>query len=177
MTYATHPITIALLVFLACCGECGHLQPTHADAWTADEVAVARLTVSESFANTDDARVITWIVAHGARRRGVSIAQYVATVHHRHTRNAARPWLAGLDASMQQPAGWPASVSWAERGAPAWTRRLEEVRRYMAEDEHGCDGQPVTWAGTMDTPGLRRWEARGYRVLRCGPTRNRIVGR
>jgi hypothetical protein len=179
MSYASNPLTIALLVFLACCGETCYREPAHADAWTADEVAVARLTVSESsFANTDDARVITWIVAHQARRRGVSIAAYVATVHHRHTRNERRPWLAGLGPDMSEPAGWPASVSWPERGVPLWTGRLADVRRFIEEDRHGCEsGTPVTWAGTMDTPGLRRWEARGYRVLRCGRTRNRMVGR
>ena len=173
-----HPIHVALVAFVLAWAESCHMQPTHADAWTADEVALARLVVSEaSFRDTDDVRPIAWIVAHGARRRGITIAQYVATVHHRHTRNAARPWLAGLDASMQQPAGWPASVSWADRGAPAWTRRLEAVRAALADGEHGCiDGSPRTWAGTMDTPGLRRWEARGYRVLRCGRTANRIVG-
>lgn len=173
-----HPLHVALVAFCLAWAESCHVAPSHADAWTADEVAVARLTVSESsFANTDDARVITWIVAHQARRRGVSIAQYVATVHHRHTRNERRPWLAGLDASMQQPAGWPDSVSWADRGAPAWTRRLEAVRAALADDSHGCSSAPSTWGGTIDLARIHRMEAAGWVRVRCGRTANFFLAR
>lgn len=79
---------------------------------------------------------------------------------------------------MSEPAGWPASVSWPERGAPAWTRRLEEVRRYMAEDEHGCSDSPQLWGGPhVDLDRIHRLEALGYRRLECGQTRNVFLGR
>jgi hypothetical protein len=168
------PLSCAVMTFVL--GVAVHsCEPAHADAWTADEVAVARLTVSEaSFASSDDARVITWIVAHNAARRGVSIAEYVATVHHRHTRSESRPWLAGLDASMLKPQGWPDHlVLWEGRGVDAWTQRLVDVRRFLAEDAHGCDRAPSTWGGrTIDRDAIARLMARGYEPVRCGDTRN-----
>ena len=173
-----HPIHVALVAFVLSAFEACHMSPSHADAWTADEVALARLVVSEaSFRATDDVRPIAWIVAHGARRRGMTIAQYVATVHHRHTRNAARPWLAGLDASMQQPAGWPDSVSWADRGAPAWERRLEAVRAALEDDAHGCSAAPSTWGGTIDLARIHRMEAAGWVRVHCGRTANFFLAR
>ena len=174
MDLVRSPLGVALLFFMVCCGECS----ARSDAWTADEVALARLVVSEaSFSATDDVRPIAWIVSHGARRRGMSIERYVATVHHRHTRNERRPWLAGLDASMQQPAGWPESVSWPERGAPAWTRRLEAVRAALADDAHGCSAPPSTWGGTIDLARIHRMEAAGWVRVRCGRTANFFLAR
>lgn len=174
-----HPLALACFIFVLGVASWCSPAPSNADAWTDDEVAIARLVVSEaSFGTSDDARVITWIVAHNAKRRGVSPAEYVATVHHRHVRSSKRPWLAGLDASMAEPSGWPATVSWADRGAPGWSARLSEVRRALAEDDHGCDAAPVTWGGpSVDRERLEYLATRGYVPRRCGLTRNVFVGR
>jgi hypothetical protein len=171
---------VALVAALCACLLVDSCEPAHADAptWTRDEVAIARLTVSEaSFGSSTDARVITWIVSHAAARRGMAPAQYVAEVHHRHTRSERRPWLAGLDETLREPAGWPADVPW-QRGAIAWEQRLADVRRYLADDRHGCDGTPVTWGSPrLDADGIARWTSRGYSVLRCGGTSNVMIGR
>jgi hypothetical protein len=171
------------VVIVACLCACvlgESCEPAHADApreWTRDEVAIARLTVSEaSFGGGADARVITWIVAHAAARRELTPTEYVAQVHHRHTRSERRPWLAGLDETLREPAGWPADVPW-QRGALAWEQRLADVRRYLADDRHGCDGTPVTWGGTVDRERIARMVRGGYRVVRCGVTANTFLGR
>lgn len=180
MSSENHPIALAIFVFvLGFASWCSPNTPIHADAWTEDEVAIARLVVSEaSFGTSDDARTITWIVVHNARRRSLSPAEYVATVHHRHVRSERRPWLAGLDGTMVEPGGWPLTVSWSERGAPAWAARLAEVRRALADDQHGCDGVPVGWGGpAIDRERLERMASLGYVPRRCGLTRNVFVGR
>ncbi len=171
-------LLVALLVTIAHACEPSPVLAAEPRQWTPDEVAIARLTVSEaSFGGGTDAKVITWIVAHAAERRGLTPAEYVAQVHHRHTRSTQRPWLAGLDETLREPAGWPSDVPWA-RGAVAWERRLADVRRYLADDRHGCDGTPVTWgAPGLDDDGIARWQARGYSILRCGGSANHFVGR
>ncbi len=175
-----HPIHVAIVAFALTLAETCHHEPVHADDWTADEVAVAALTVSECGLRADcgDVRPISWIVAHNARRRGMTLAAYVATVHHRHTRSTSRPWLAGLDATMQEPAGWPASVSWIERGAPAWAARLAAVRHALADDAHGCDGTPSVWGSpTVDLDRINRLETLGYRRLVCPRSLNVFMAR
>lgn len=173
MESVIHPVWCAVLTFVLglAVETC---EPVYADSWTDDEVAAARLCVSEaSFARSDDCRVITWIVAHNAARRNETIAAYVARVHHRHTRSVQRPWLAGLDASMSKPDGWPETVLWESRGVDAWTQRLVDVRLYLAEDRHGCDAAPSVWGGRVtDAHQIMRLERRGYERVRCGETRN-----
>lgn len=169
-----HPLIVSVLVFaLGVVADCS----ASADTWTADEVAIARLTVSEaSFRESSDARVITWIVAHASKRRGLSPAAYIASTYHRHPHSTSRPWLAGLDGSLAEPSGWPADADWS-RASRAWERRLSDVRRYLSADAHGCDGVPLTWGGPrVDSRRIAAWQAKGYRVLSCGGTANRFIG-
>ena len=153
-----------------------------ADEYTEDEVAAARHCLSEaSGIRTDDCRVITWISLHAAAREGVSVASFITTTYTHHTRGTgSRPWLASMNGALTMPEGWPeASIPWETRGRPAWEQVLQFVRRVLRGREgHGCaGGTPVTWGGTMDDDGVARWVARGFRVLTCGRTVNRIIGR
>jgi len=150
--------------------------------YTDDEVAAARHCLSEaSGVRTDDCRVITWISLHAARREGVSVASFIGSTYHRHTRGSGpRPWLAGMNGRLTMPAGWPNDqIPWDTRGRAAWVEVLEFVRRVLRGQEgHGCvNATPVTWGGTMDDDGVAEWVRRGYRVLSCGHTANRIIGR
>ncbi len=180
MTPVNLPLALSALIFALglAMDSCESARALEVAPWTDDEVALARLTVSEaSFRPSGDARVIVWIVSHAASRRGIAPADYVAEVYHRHTRSERRPWLAGLDASLREPAGWPADVPWL-RGAAAWEQRLADVRRYLEEDRHGCDGTPLAWGSPrIDADHIARWRARGFDVLSCGGTANHFVGR
>ena len=152
------------------------------EAWTDDEVAAARHCVSEASGATrsNDCRVIIWIDREQARRRGVTVAAFIAEHYVRHTRgDGSRPWIAGLDATMTRPAGWDESVlPWETRGLPAWRATLSFVREHWRNDaSHGCDGVPLTWGGRMDIEGVNAWIARGYEVLSCGRTLNTFIGR
>lgn len=174
-----YPLGAAALLFVLSLAEsCNHRAD--ADAWTADEVAVARLCVSEaSFSATADCRAITWIVSRQAERRGVSIAEYVARQHHRHVRSEQRPWIGGLDASMERPEGWPEDqIAWEPRGVALWSRRLAEVRGYLADGQHGCSAAPAVWGGLVtDHARILRLEARGYERVDCGVSRNAFLRR
>lgn len=149
--------------------------------YTADDVAVGKHCVSEaSGARTDDCAVIAWIDAQQAARRGIPVALFVAQTYTRHTASRTRPWISGLNAERTRPTGWPDDqVSWDRVGQRGWTQTLDTVHAVLSGTRsHGCtDGTPITWGGTMDTDGIARWRARGYRVLRCGDTRNRFIGR
>lgn len=161
---------------------CLFAVPVFADApYTDDEVAAARHCVSEaSGARTDDCAVIVWIDKYQATRRGTTVARFIATTYTRHTQSASRPWIGQLNGQLTRPDGWPEEqLPWETAGKQRWEATLRVARRMLNEDQHhGCrGGTPVTWGGTMDTEGVTRWLARGYRVLDCGNTRNRFVGR
>jgi hypothetical protein len=172
------PLHLALFAFAV--GVFAQCAPVEADAWTPDEVGAARHCISEaSGAMTNDCRVIVWIDQQNAARRGVSVAEFIATQHHRHTRSASRPWLAGLDASMSEPEGWPVSVSWAGRGRPAWEAALLVARGVLRGDEgHGCDANPLVWGGPgPDRERLDRMLSNGWVRVDCGETRNWFLRR
>jgi hypothetical protein len=142
-----------------------------------DERAIVVLCASEaSIRITDDCRVIAAIVRYQAERRHLSPAAYVARYHHRHTRSATRPWLGEVDARLTMPPSWPDDrVPWATRGRPGLLRLLDVVR---AEGDHGCDGFPVTWGGSVDRARITRMTLSGnYRVVRCGTTVNTFLAR
>lgn len=149
--------------------------------YTEDEVATAAHCISEaSGVRTDDCRVIAWVDMRQAQRRGISVAQFIRTTYTRHTRSASRPWLGGLNAQLTRPDGWPEErIPWEPEGRRRWEEVLQYVRVTLrGERGHGCaSGTPLTWGGTMDNNGINRWLARGYRMLSCGRTRNRIIGR
>jgi hypothetical protein len=172
-----HPLHLAILTFafgVAC--DC----QADADTWTDDEVAVARHCISEaSGAMTPDCRVIAWIDQQNASRRDVSVAQFISTQHTRHTRSASRPWIAGLDASMAEPPGWPVSVSWVSRGRPGWEAALLVARGVLSgEDGHGCTSNPLIWGGPgPDRERIDRLLANGWERVDCGATRNLFLRR
>lgn len=148
-----------------------------ADAWTAEEVSVARHCVSErSFADSDDCRVIAWIDQRNAERRGLTIGQWMAQGHSTHLRSPSRPWIAELDATGRKPPSWPEGRPW-EAAREEWFRTLAVVRGVLNGRSHGCNGTPLVWGSPrFDRNRLDRWYARGYRRLRCGRTRNEFVG-
>lgn len=154
-------------------------EAASAQAWTSEEVTVARHCASEaSFAHTGDCRVIAWIDQRNAERRGLTIEAWMARSHARHLQNPGRPWIAGLNAEATEPAGWPTNYPWMS-ARPRWLEMLAEVRDVLRYGEgHGCNGTPLVWGSPqVDRDRLDRWYARGYRRLICeGGTRNEIVG-
>lgn len=176
-----HPLTLAILTFVfgVVVDQCSP-NPALGQGYTVDEVAAARHCISEaSGAQSNDCQVITSINMRNAARRGLTVAEWIAVQHWRHMVNAQRPWIAGLDASMQEPAGWPASVSWDDRGRPAWEATLRVVRRVLnGEIGHGCEATPVVWGGpTPDRARLERMLANGWERVACGVTRNWFLRR
>ncbi len=152
-----------------------------APAWSADEVALARHCISEaSGARTDDCRVIVWIDIQHARHRNVSPAAFIAQQYTRHTQSTSRPWLAGLNETMLEPAAWPESVSWDNVGRPGWEATLGVARRVLQGDvSHGCTGgAPQTWGGrTVDRTRLDRMLSNGWVQVQCGNTLNDFLRR
>lgn len=114
-----------------------------------------------------------------AERLGVSYVRAARLYSPRHTGVATsrRPWVAQLDRTLRRPPSWPSSASW-ERHRPEWERVLKLAERaHAGELEHGCDGRPDHWGGSVvDHERIERGVRRGYwRVVDCGRTRNVFV--
>lgn len=151
-----------------------------ADAWTNGEVRAARLCISEaSGARTPDCRPIVWITMQRAARRHVTLEQYIEQHHTRHMRSPSRPWIAELDASMAQPVGWPASVSWDNMGRPGWEATLSLTRRVTSgEISHGCQEAPLDWGGRrVDCENLQARLRGDWHEVQCGGTVNMMLAR
>lgn len=168
---------ICAIAVVAAVGLNEGASTARADAWTDEEVAVARHCVSErSFAESDDCRVVAWIDRRNAERRGISVGEWMERAHRNHLRSPSRPWLAELDASGRRPPSWPEGLPW-EGARDDWFRTLAVVREVLSGGSHGCNGTPLVWGSPrFDRGRLDRWYARGYRRLHCGRTRNEFVG-
>lgn len=168
----------ALCVALACITQCRACSSARADAWTADEVAVARLCASEASlaSRTDDCRAIAGIVARHSARAGITPAQYVATRHTRHTRAGhPRAWIAELSGDMSRPPSWPEqAVPWAAR-VDDWAWTLGQAREGLTAPRR-CHA--VTWGGpVVDDHRIARMTSAGWRIVDCGRTANVFLSR
>lgn len=167
-----HPLPLAVLVFLV--GLAAHeCEPVHADAWTDHEVALARICVSEATWGEADCRAIV----HARGRYDVATLRRMHPRALASVRTDARRWIAGLDASLTEPAGWPVAVPWESRGRDAWVRVLGLVRESM-RGPGACSEAPHVWGGrAIDADRIARLEARGFVRVDCGVTRNVFLRR
>lgn len=181
-----HRTALAVAIFLIVLGvsetTCGS---THArgqeSAYTLDDEALGRLFVSEvSGIRRPDWRPLGFIVRSRATARGVSVAGYIATHHHRHTRSHSRPYMAFLNRTMEYPAGWPESVEhWETVGRPSWQRVLDAAHAVnVGEVSHACSEPPADWGGReVDCEDLQDRLRGGWHEVDCGDTANMFIAR
>jgi len=170
-----YPLGAAVLLFVLSLAEsCNH--PAHADAWTAHEVALARLCVNEASTSARDCLAIV-------QARGGYDVETLRRMHPRALADVrpetdSRRWIAGLDASMERPEHWPESdVPWESRGVAAWRRVLETVRAGL-RGQSACSERPHVWGGrALDADHIQRRINQGFRVVDCGPTKNVFLRR
>ena len=136
------------------------IAPDPAPGYTVDVVAQARLATNEgglprASTPTIDGALIGAIVARNAHWAGdVTIAEWIAQAHHRHTRAGrtdGNRWIADLGGTLERPDGWPESrIPWdSQRGRLAWQARLDEaVAVQSGELAAVCPaGLPRSWGG------------------------------
>lgn len=151
-----------------------------AQAWTADEVALARVCTNEAgFTRDGDCAAIHAALSHHARRLGVTFEDFAKTYSDHafnRGRTDGRRWIAWLEPSTARPRFWSDRAMRWETGAALWIDRLAQARRIIAGAErHRCDGTPMHWGARygvdLDRAG-RAIEAGRWRALDCGGTRN-----
>lgn len=161
-------IAIVALIVGSIVNACEPLR-VGADDWTEQEVLIARLAINEASGRDADTIAIT------QARGGYSVERLRAD-HHRAlapVRTDSRRWIAGLDADMSEPIGWPSHrLDWPTFGVAMWTRTLATVRATL-RGERGCaGGRPDVWGGTMDHERIARIVAHGGVIVDCGHTAN-----
>lgn len=166
-----HPLYVAVVAFLLAAAESCHIQPSHADAWTAQEVALGQLCWNEGSTSRSDCIAIV-------QARGSYSLERLRSAHRRAlnpNRTDDRRWIAGLNAAGTMPPHWPESrVPW-QRGSALWTEILTTVRATLAGSLSVCDERPQVWGSrTLDADRLARIHARGGREV-CRGTRNAFV--
>ncbi len=149
--------------------------------YSADTVGQARLVSNEAGLMSRsrpgiDGALIGYIVNRNAEINDVTIAEWIAHAHHRHTRTTrtSNRWIAYLDGSLNRPTGWPeVRVPWeSARGRMAWQARLDEAQSYQrGEIELVCPvAYPTTWGGPYtDAENLYRLLDTGRYVIVAGP--------
>jgi hypothetical protein len=170
------PLHLALFAFAV--GVFAQCAPVEAQAYSADETALAVLITSEAglSVNSNDGPMIGAVVMRHARWNGETIAAHIRRVYHRHTdpELQRRTWILRLTAD---PASGPDD---------RWHERLEEARAILAGHlPHGCSAYPDTWSrrGNPLDPRdecARRMAARRERMIasgryvatNCGDTKN-----
>ena len=114
------------------------------------------------------------MIRNGAERRHVrysTFAQLYAREHFRSNRTDERRWLADLTSDAHEPAGWPASMSWAVM-RPQWLAMIEHAQAIQAGDvQHNCSVSPVHW-GQPGGEDLRRALRAGWVRVACDGSRN-----
>jgi hypothetical protein len=164
-----HPLTYSILTLIV--GLAMHCQPVEADAYTEQEILIARVAVNESTWSESDVAAVAYARAlyspselRASHRRALAVG-----------RTDSRRWIESLDASLSMPAGWPEHlVPWETRGRAGWSRTLEIVHDVVSGRVVPCDARPSTWGGNrVDAARIARMTANGWRVVRCeGRTSN-----
>lgn len=153
------------------------LRTSRVDAQRDDDaVILARICVSEAgWSDTDDCAAIHAVIAGIAEREGMSWRAAARAASPRLAACAvSRRWLCGLAENGDQPAHWPAAVSWS-RYRDDWLSMVARARQIMhGEHAHRCVEAPRTWGSVEDFARARR-EGRRMRVIDCGDTRNRFA--
>jgi hypothetical protein len=168
-------LAIALVALAGVCDEGASAQ-----AWTADETALARVCTNEAgFTRDGDCPAIGAAIAFHARRLGVTFEEFAKRYSDRafsRSRTDGRRWIAWLEPTTERPRFWSDRAMRWETGAALWIDRLAQARRILASAEaHACDGTPMHWGARygvdLDRAG-RAIEAGRWRALECGETRN-----
>ena len=138
------PLVLTLLAFAVQAQSSGPEQ---------DSVDLARVCVSESgFRDTADCAAIGHLLVRRADRLNITFAQMIRRYSTRafdRRRTDRRRWIPFLSASMSEPRGWPASLSW-ERYSEAWEQRIELAESVLSgRTPDPCPGSDH-WGGAMD---------------------------
>lgn len=152
-----------------------------ASTYTLDDEALARMFISESSGiRHPDWRPIGYVIRQRAAARGITVAAYIGSRHHRHTRSASRPYIAFMNGTLEYPAGWPYDVThWETVGRPAWERVLDAAHSVnTGEAGHGCTEPPLDWGGRLvDCENLQARLNGDWHEVDCGPTVNMMLTR
>lgn len=179
-------ILVLALAGLTCAAE------AQAQDWTDDEFALARLVASEAGLynprrpDDRDVLAIAQIVKRVARWRRMTVAEYIASAHTRHTdpNRWNNRWVLGLNREGTQPPQWRPAIDGRWEGEDQWAYKQRWFKR-LAQAREGLEGDPVcvhppiTWGGpVVDRERIARMTASGlYVVVDCGPTRNVFLAR
>lgn len=152
---------------------------------------LARICVHEAgFHSPDDCRAIWRVLERGARRHRTTplgfARRYSRTVFD-DTRTDPRGWITRLDATGQEPAGFPATVEREVDGRrrshrhPPWSGFRDDWLRTLAASRRIVGGElrarcraPDDWGGPMDAERAARL---GLMPLVCGETQNTFYAR
>lgn len=143
--------------------------------WTEQEILLARLAINE--ANGREADTIAITLARRTRTPDELRQMHPRALNPERT--DGRRWIAGLDAHMGEPAGWPADAMPWSRGERIWMRTLVTVRETL-RGEHACSGGvvPSIWGGRrLDSRHIERRLEQGFTVVECGATANMFLRR
>ena len=147
---------------------------TVSPAWTEQEILLARLAINE--ANGSEADTVAIVLA----RRGRT-PEELRQMHPRAlnpNRTDGRRWIAGLDAHMGEPEGWPADRMPWSRGERIWMRTLVTVRETLRGGRSCAGGTPQIWGGRrLDSDHIARRLAAGFTIVECGATANVFLRR
>lgn len=169
------PFLLALLTFAwgVLADQCG--PPVFAQAYTEQEVLIARLAVNEGSFREADVAAVAYARAlyspaelRASHRRALAVG-----------RTDSRRWIESLDASLARPDGWPGHlVPWETRGRIGWERTLRIVHGVVSGRVVPCNERPSTWGGRhVDAARIARMTANGWRVVRCGASANTFLRR
>ncbi|MBN8611069.1 MAG: hypothetical protein J0L92_10820 [Deltaproteobacteria bacterium] len=172
------------------------LPPSPEPAPTAETSAeqalwLARLCVHEAgFHSPDDCRAIWRVLERGARRHRTTpigfARRYSRTIFDT-TRSDPRGWITRLDATGEEPAGFPTEVEHEVDGRrlthrhPPWASFREDWLRTLAVCQRIVNGElrarcraPDDWGGAMDAERAARL---GLIPIPCGTTHNTFYAR
>lgn len=159
--------------------------PEVAAAPSEDALWLARICVHEAgWSSPEDCRAIWRVFERGARRHRttpIGFARMYSRTVFDGTRRDPRGWITRLDASGNEPEGYPQFV---ERGDarrrlrhrhPPWSNYRADWLRVLAESERIVRGEvharcrPDDWGGAMDAERAARI---GLVPVNCGETHN-----
>ena len=193
VVFATVLSASVVLYTTAGAQDAGAPGTTPSPVETPEEQALwlARICVHEAgFHSPDDCRAIWRVLERGGRRhRTTPLAfarRYSRTVFDT-TRTDPRGWITRLDASGEEPLGFPTRVEHELDGRrrthrhPPWSSFREDWLRVLALSERIVRGElharcraPDDWGGPMDAERAARL---GLTPISCGETQNTFYAR
>ena len=163
------PLVIVAAVALAPSTASAHLDVARA------ELALARVCISEiGWEPGEECAAIHAVIVDRAERMGIPYMQALCAYASRSCspgRTDARRWIAHLDASLERPDGWPASLPWS-RYRERWAAALDLAGHVLGgRVTSPCELAPHHW-GMPHGIDLERARLAGWERVSCPGARN-----